>query len=259
MSLRCWCYHWQRKLNKCLSGKEYAHWKIKSTITFPLFLSVTQIFIVEFNPLFSRRWCKNIIKTKMVWLPTSLMLVRFPPTQHPSYCWAGCPSLPHTVQTCNSCTNRPDVCQCLVGQTPMDNRSKHAKNLRGPRSLRTIATFNCEAIHAQETGWQSGMRSYYYARTAHIFGAGIKYWQCRCSSRLVAPAQRKEACASLSVQLLVRPFALPLWQTNFYTNKNACEEKWTNCWRQRSKSSRVPSADANVNDARTSYTFVLRI
>ena len=29
-----------------------------------------------------------------------------------------------TVQTFNSCTNRPDVCQSLVLQTPMDNMSK---------------------------------------------------------------------------------------------------------------------------------------
>ena len=29
----------------------------------------------------------------------------------------------YTVQTYNSCTSRPDVCQCLVVQTPMDKTS----------------------------------------------------------------------------------------------------------------------------------------
>ena len=34
-----------------------------------------------------------------------------------------------TVQICNSCTSRPDVCQCLVVQKPMDNMSKHKPNI----------------------------------------------------------------------------------------------------------------------------------
>ena len=29
-----------------------------------------------------------------------------------------------TVQTLNSCTSRPDVCQCLVVQIPMNNLPK---------------------------------------------------------------------------------------------------------------------------------------
>ena len=30
-----------------------------------------------------------------------------------------------TVQTFNSCTSRPEVCQCLVVQIPIENMSKH--------------------------------------------------------------------------------------------------------------------------------------
>ena len=33
----------------------------------------------------------------------------------------------YTVQTSNSCTSRPDFCQCLVVQTPMDNTSTRNK------------------------------------------------------------------------------------------------------------------------------------
>ena len=59
-----------------------------------------------------------------------------------------------TVQTFNSCTSRPDICQCLVVQTPMDNMSKTgAKDINDPRSLQIKATFSCEdwtcgCIHA---------------------------------------------------------------------------------------------------------------
>ena len=40
-----------------------------------------------------------------------------------------------TVQISNYCTKRPDVCQCLVVQTPMDNTPKKAKHIDDPRSL----------------------------------------------------------------------------------------------------------------------------
>ena len=53
-----------------------------------------------------------------------------------------------TVQTFNSCTSRPGVCQCLVVQTPLDNMTK-AKHIVDPRKLANqLATFSCEVIHA---------------------------------------------------------------------------------------------------------------
>ena len=42
-----------------------------------------------------------------------------------------------TVQTFNSCASRPDVCQCLVVQTPMDKQYIDIK-----------PTFSCEVNHA---------------------------------------------------------------------------------------------------------------
>ena len=50
-----------------------------------------------------------------------------------------------TVQTFNSCTSCPDVYQCLVVQTRMDNVSKISQE---QSSLRTKTTFSCEVIHA---------------------------------------------------------------------------------------------------------------
>ena len=38
------------------------------------------------------------------------------------------PLLQPTVQTFNSCTSRPDVCQCLVVRTPMYNTSRNTSN-----------------------------------------------------------------------------------------------------------------------------------
>ena len=34
-----------------------------------------------------------------------------------------------SVQTSTSCTNRPDICQCLVVQTSMDDRKKHRTSI----------------------------------------------------------------------------------------------------------------------------------
>ena len=66
----------------------------------------------------------------------------------------------HTVQTINSCTSQPDVCQCLVAQTSKDNKSKNKfiNDLHVP-SMLIKDTFSCGVIHAQETGWQSGVWS----------------------------------------------------------------------------------------------------
>ena len=36
---------------------------------------------------------------------------------------------------------------------------KEIRHISDSRSLRIKATFNCEFIHAQETGWQSDVRS----------------------------------------------------------------------------------------------------
>ena len=44
-------------------------------------------------------------------------------------CLASGPLLYCTVQTSNLCTSRPDVCQYLVAQTPMDIKSKRPSSL----------------------------------------------------------------------------------------------------------------------------------
>ena len=70
-----------------------------------------------------------------------------------------------TVQTFNSCTHRPDVCQCLVVHTSMDNMSKNKPSstltlVADESKLRSVVrSETCGRIHAQETRWQSGMRS----------------------------------------------------------------------------------------------------
>ena len=49
-----------------------------------------------------------------------------------------------TIQTFNSCTIRPNVCQCLVVHTSIDNLSKDkpSTSVHDPRSLRIKATFS---------------------------------------------------------------------------------------------------------------------
>ena len=88
-----------------------------------------------------------------------------------------------TVQIFNSCTSQPDVCQCLVVQTPMKNMSRNKPNT----SMKHVA---CEL----KLG--SVVRSYIRpcqgklgrgairravvdsARAAHAFSAGIKSRHC---------------------------------------------------------------------------------
>ena len=64
-----------------------------------------------------------------------------------------------TLQTFNSCTSRPDVYQCTVVQTPIDNVKQNK-----PRTLMTHVA--CElklrsilCIDSLETWWHSGVRS----------------------------------------------------------------------------------------------------
>ena len=60
------------------------------------------------------------------------------------------------VQTFTSCTSVPDICQCLVVESPMETHVKIyeikilVKHINGQRtcSLRIKATFSCEVIHA---------------------------------------------------------------------------------------------------------------
>ena len=76
-----------------------------------------------------------------------------------------CHRLGATVQTFNSCTSRLDVCQCPVIHIPMNNMSKKRSStskihVSGESKLRSVVrSVNCDRIHNQATGWQSGVRS----------------------------------------------------------------------------------------------------
>ena len=67
-----------------------------------------------------------------------------------------------TVQPFNSCTSRPDVCQCLVAQTPMANMSKIRQAHQWPTELANQSYAQLGGhlcIHAQESWWQSDVQS----------------------------------------------------------------------------------------------------
>ena len=67
-----------------------------------------------------------------------------------------------TVQTFNPCTSRPDVCKCLVLPTPMDNMSEISQAHQWPTKLANqsyVQLWGHQCIYAQETGWQSDVRS----------------------------------------------------------------------------------------------------
>ena len=57
-----------------------------------------------------------------------------------------------TVQTFDFFSSRPDMCQCLVQQTSMENVSrKCTRNSDDARTLRNYAAFSCEVIHVSVT------------------------------------------------------------------------------------------------------------
>ena len=76
-----------------------------------------------------------------------------------------------TVQTFKSCTSQPDVCQCLVVKTPIENISK-AKHINGESKLR-FSMPPCPG------NWVAiGRAVVYYARAAQALSAGIKWRHC---------------------------------------------------------------------------------
>ena len=89
-------------------------------------------------------------------------------------CWSSC-----TVQTPYSCTSRPDVRQCLVVQTPNNNKSWNK-----PITSMTKHTFASISYvqllnHPCPENWVAiGHAVVYYARVAHAYSAEIKNRYC---------------------------------------------------------------------------------
>ena len=69
----------------------------------------------------------------------------------------------HTVQMFNSCTSRPDIWKCLVVQhlwiTCQRNMPSKLMTHVFESKLRSVLRSGTYHIHAQENGWQSGVRS----------------------------------------------------------------------------------------------------
>ena len=87
-----------------------------------------------------------------------------------------------TVQTVNSCTSRPDVCQCLAIQTSMDNMSKNKPDtsmsqVSSESKLRSVVS---SSMHPCPGNWVAiGSAVVYYPRAAQAFDSGIRYRHCR--------------------------------------------------------------------------------
>ena len=83
----------------------------------------------------------------------------------------GCPMFYCT----NSCVGRfISVCCPNIG-CPFDVQNFLLRSWRFNQKLHSVCEVRtCGRIHAQETGWQWGVRSVYYARAAYVFSAGIK-------------------------------------------------------------------------------------
>ena len=91
------------------------------------------------------------------------------------------------VQTFNSCTSRPDVCQCLVVQTPTDSMSKTTctssismTHVACESKLRSIVR---SSVHPRLRNSVAIMSAVvYYVRAARSFSAGIKFRHCSLKS-----------------------------------------------------------------------------
>ena len=88
-----------------------------------------------------------------------------------------------TVQTFNSCTSWPVVCQCQIVQIPMNNMSKNK-----PSTPMTHVACESKLVSFVRSYMHQGPRNLaairhavvYNAQAAHAFSAGIKCLHCTC-------------------------------------------------------------------------------
>ena len=81
-----------------------------------------------------------------------------------------------TVQTFNSCTSRPDVCQCLVVQIPMDNMSENKPSVARKSKLHSIVRSSMQSCPGDLVAF--GRAVVHHAWAAQAFSAGIKSRHC---------------------------------------------------------------------------------
>ena len=87
-----------------------------------------------------------------------------------------------TIQTINSCNSRPDICQCLIVQAPIDNMSKNKPSTLMTQvacESRLCSVVRSEITHSQETRFKIKGAVVYFALAAHTFSVGIKCQYCR--------------------------------------------------------------------------------
>ena len=100
-----------------------------------------------------------------------------------------------TVKPFDSCTSRPDVCQCLVVHTPMHNMSNEKPSI----SMTHVA---CKSkfssvvrpyMHPCPGNWVAiGRAVVYYYWAAHTLSAGIKCPHCTVAGRRPVNWHRNE-------------------------------------------------------------------
>ena len=84
------------------------------------------------------------------------------------------------VQTFNSCTSRPDICQCLVVQTSMDNMSKNKPSTSTTHVESKLRLVARSFLHQYPRNWVAIRRAVvYHAQAAQYLSAGIKCRHCR--------------------------------------------------------------------------------
>ena len=84
-----------------------------------------------------------------------------------------------------SCTSRPDVCQCLVVQIPINimSKNKPSTSMTHVACESKLRSIERSFIHPWPRNWVTiGRAVVYYARAPHAFSAGIKCRHCIYSS-----------------------------------------------------------------------------
>ena len=85
------------------------------------------------------------------------------------------------VQTFDSCTSRPEVFQCPVIQSPMENTSEHKPNtpMTYVASESKLLSVVRSSMHPCLGNWVAiGRVVVYYAQASQAFSAGIKWRHC---------------------------------------------------------------------------------
>ena len=112
----------------------------------------------------------------------TMRLILYKPNTNMFYCIKPNNAVTCTLQAFNYCTSRPDVCQCLVVQTPIENKPRNTPSTPMTHEACELKLLSVvrSCMHQGPGNWVAiGHVVVYNALAAQTISTGIKYRHCR--------------------------------------------------------------------------------